>query len=201
MVEGDREVPVRRTTISPSRTTARGATRPMLRIATSGWFTIGVWKRPASLPALDTVNVEPRRSSARERARASALGERRDLRVRARRRTSRSPPRTTGTTRPSSRLHRDPDVVAVEVEDRVAVEAARSARGTRRASRRTPSRPSGGGARAERPRSRTPRPRSRAAPRDAPGSCARRSRGGRRASGSRRPSALGARADAARRPP
>ena len=45
-------VPVRRTTTSPSRTTGRWPMRPMLRIATSGWFTIGVWKRPASFPAL-----------------------------------------------------------------------------------------------------------------------------------------------------
>src|SRR5438105_2279713 len=42
--------------------------RPTLRIATSGWFTIGVWKSPASLPALVTVNVEPRSSSGGGRA-------------------------------------------------------------------------------------------------------------------------------------
>jgi len=37
--------------------------RPMLRIATSGWLTIGVVSRPPSFPALVTVNVEPRSSS------------------------------------------------------------------------------------------------------------------------------------------
>src|SRR5438034_788952 len=36
--------------------------RPMLRIATSGWLTIGVVSRPPSLPALVTVNVESRSS-------------------------------------------------------------------------------------------------------------------------------------------
>ena len=50
----------RRETISPSRTTGRSAIRPRLRIATSGWLTIGVWKSPATLPALVTVNVDPR---------------------------------------------------------------------------------------------------------------------------------------------
>src|ERR671923_33831 len=58
---------------SPSRTTGRGAIRPTLRIATSGWFTIGVWKRPATFPALVTVKVEPRSSSgARLPARAAS---------------------------------------------------------------------------------------------------------------------------------
>ena len=170
--------PVRRTTISPSRTTARGATRPMLRIATSGWLTIGVWKSPASLPALDTVNVEPRRSSAPSdpvRARsasaaisASELVDRLLVRPRGRparrdRRRSARRPRCRSDRGRGSRRRR----------------SARSAPGTRRARRRTPSRPSGGGARAERPRSRTPPPRSRVAPRDALGPCARRSRGGR----------------------
>ena len=94
----------------------------MLRIATSGWLTIGVWKSPASLPALDTVNVEPRRSSAPSepvrarsaRAAISAASSSTDFSFAA----------------PDDRhhetvvgLHGDPDVVAIEVEDRVAVEA------------------------------------------------------------------------------
>ena len=94
----------------------------MLRIATSGWFTIGVWKSPASLPALVTVNVEPRSSSAVKRSRAGTLGEvgnlRREL-VHAL--LVRGP--DDGHDQSALRLHCDADVVAVEVDDRVAVEA------------------------------------------------------------------------------
>jgi len=50
-------VPTWPTWTVPARTTGRGPTRPTLRIATSGWFTIGVWKSPASLPALVTVKA------------------------------------------------------------------------------------------------------------------------------------------------
>ena len=93
----------------------------MLRIATSGWLTIGVWKRPASLPALVTVKVESRTCSARQRACAGALGELRDLGselvdgllVRATHDRD---------DEPLVGLHRDADVVAVEVHDRVPVE-------------------------------------------------------------------------------
>ena len=46
-------------TTLPLRTTGRSAIRPTLRIATSGWFTTGVWNSPASFPALVIVNVEP----------------------------------------------------------------------------------------------------------------------------------------------
>ena len=94
----------------------------MLRIATSGWLTIGVWKSPASLPALDTVNVEPRRSSApsdpvRARSASAAISAAKlvdGLLVRPA--DDRHHETVVG-------LHGDPDVVAIEVEDRVAVEA------------------------------------------------------------------------------
>ena len=55
--------PMLRTTISPSRTTARGPMRCTPRMPTSGWLTSGVTSTPASLPALVTVNVDPRSSS------------------------------------------------------------------------------------------------------------------------------------------
>ena len=95
-------VPVRRTTTSPSRTTGRGATRPMLRIATSGWLTIGVWKRPASLPALVTVNVESAYLLRLQGPGARAVREPPELRRRSPPRERESAPRTTGTTSPCS---------------------------------------------------------------------------------------------------
>ena len=55
--------------------------RPTLRIATSGWLTIGVWKSPASFPALETVKVESRSSVRGDRAGACGLGEPLDLGV------------------------------------------------------------------------------------------------------------------------
>ena len=56
-------LPMRRTTISPSRTTGRGPIRCKPRMRTSGWLRSGVTRRPPSLPALVTVNVPPRSSS------------------------------------------------------------------------------------------------------------------------------------------
>ena len=115
-------VPCSLTTTSPSRTTARGAMRPTLRIATSGWLTIGVWKRPASFPALETVKVESRTSSARDRAARA-----RPRRAARSRRGSRRPFVAAAADdrhdEPLLRLHRDPDVAALEVDDVVAVEA------------------------------------------------------------------------------
>ena len=96
----------------------------MLRIATSGWLTIGVWKRPASLPALVTVNVEPRSSSGFERARTGCLREPRDLRgeLLDRRRVAAA---DDGDDEALLGLDGDSEVVAVEVDDLVALEAAR----------------------------------------------------------------------------
>ena len=100
---------------SPRRGRRPRATRPTLRIATSGWLTIGVWKRPASFPALVTVKVEPRTSSASSVPRARLREPRTSASIsseRARRRRG----------RPARRallgLDRDADVVAVEVDDR-----------------------------------------------------------------------------------
>ena len=93
----------------------------MLRIATSGWLTIGVWKRPANFPALVTVKVEPRSSSGfRVPARAPSASRRISASISST--VLLSAPRTTGTTRPCVRLNGDADVVAVEVDDRIAVE-------------------------------------------------------------------------------
>ena len=181
VVERDRDRSrVRRTTTAPSRTTARGATRPMLRIATSGWFTIGVWKRPASLPALVTVNVEPRSSSACKRSRAGTLCELGDLRrelvdaLLVRAPDDRDDQAVVG-------LHCDADVVAVEVDDRVAVEPRVELRKLGEALGAGLDDRRAGVAREGRPRRRTPRPRSPAAPRGARASCARRSAAARRA--------------------
>ena len=94
----------------------------MLRIATSGWFTIGVWKRPASLPALVTVNVEPRSSSGLSVPGAGGLGEAPHLGVelldrgRVAAADDRDDEALVG-------LDGDAQVVAVEVDDLVAVEA------------------------------------------------------------------------------
>ena len=95
--------------------------RPMLRIATSGWLTIGVWSSPASLPALVTVNVEPRSSSGlRAPARAAS----------ARRSTSSASSSTEADVAAADDRHDealvgldgDAEVVAVEVDDLVALE-------------------------------------------------------------------------------
>ena len=91
-------VPVGRATISPFLTTGRSATRPMLRIPTSGWLTIGVVSRPPSLPALVMVKVEPRSSS-----RVAVAHDRDDESL--------------------IRLDGDAEVVAVEIDDLVALEA------------------------------------------------------------------------------
>ena len=95
--------------------------RPMERIATSGWLTIGVWKSPPSLPALVTVNVDPRSSSgasvlSRTRSASdvsSAWISSADLRVAAAHDRHHEPLRG---------LHGDADVVAIEIDDGVAVE-------------------------------------------------------------------------------
>ena len=93
----------------------------MLRIATSGWLTIGVWKRPASLPALVTVNVEPRSSSGLSvpaRA-ASARRSTSACELVDRRRVAAADDRDD---EPVVGLHGDAEVVAVEVDDLVALE-------------------------------------------------------------------------------
>ena len=91
-------------------------------MAASGWFTIGVVKSPPSLPALVTVNVEPRSSSgARVPARAAS----------ARRSTSSASSSTDFVVAAADDrddealvgLHGDADVVAVEVDDLLALEA------------------------------------------------------------------------------
>ena len=112
---------MRRTTTSPSRTTGRGAIRPMPRIATSGWLTIGVWNRPASFPALVTVNVEPRSSSGCELPGARGLGEALDVggELLHRSRVAAADDRDD---EPLLGLDGDADVVAVEVDDLVALE-------------------------------------------------------------------------------
>ena len=106
---------------SPLRTTGRSATRPMLRIATSGWLTIGVWKRPASLPALVTVNVEPRSSSGFSVPARAAFDEPGHLggQLVDRRRVAAADDRYDEAV---VGLHGDADVVALEVDDLVAVD-------------------------------------------------------------------------------
>ena len=63
VVEGDADVGDGRMTISPSRTTARCEMRWTPRMPTSGALISGVTRKPASLPALVTVKVEPCRSA------------------------------------------------------------------------------------------------------------------------------------------
>ena len=144
------------------------------RIATSGWLTIGVWNRPPSLPALVTVKVEPRTSSGRaSRARAARRAAR--SRRRSRRRTARRSRARPGRRAPARSAPRRRCRSGRGRRSR-RPRAARSAPGTRRATsahafttvgeQLVESAP---------PRSRTPRPRSRAAPRGARGPCARRS--------------------------
>ena len=115
-------LPIVRTTISPSRTTARGAMRCTPRMPTSGWLTSGVTNRPASLPALVTVKVEPRRSSGASLPVARLL-----RRARRRRRVARRAARVAaahdGHDEPLVGLDGDAEVVAVEVDDLVALEA------------------------------------------------------------------------------
>ena len=113
--------PTGATVTAPSRTTGRSATRPTLRMATSGWFTIGVWKRPASLPALVTVKVEPRSSSAASEPARAPSARRFDLRRELVERTlvaaahDRDEEAALG-------LHREAEVVALEQDDLVALE-------------------------------------------------------------------------------
>ena len=104
------------------RTTGRSAIRPMLRIATSGWLTIGVWSSPASLPALVTVNVEPRSSSGLSGPVAGRFREALDLlrQLVDRGRVAAADDRYDETV---VGLDGDAEVVAVEVHDLVALES------------------------------------------------------------------------------
>ena len=112
-------VPVRRTTISPSRTTGRSPMRPMenrdLRVVDDRRR-----KQPADLPALVTVNVEPGGAlgAARPPARAPPAP---PARRGSRRRSWRRSPHDRHD-EPLRRLHRHADVVALEVDDRVLLE-------------------------------------------------------------------------------
>ena len=129
--------PCSRTTTSPSRTTARGAMRPTLRIATSGWLTIGVWNSPASFPALETVKVEPRSSSAAiVPVRAASASRSISAWI-----SAIAPVAAAADDRHDEalvRLHGDADVAAVEVDDVVALEAGVQLRELRERARRTP---------------------------------------------------------------
>ncbi len=94
-------LPMRRTTISSSRTTGRGPIRWMPRMPTSGWLTSGVTSKPPSLPALVIVNVLPRSSSGfSEPARAASAS--RSTSAPRSSSDAESQSRTTGTTRPWS---------------------------------------------------------------------------------------------------
>ena len=121
MVERDRDVADGRTVISSSRTTGRGPIRWIPRMPTSGWLTSGVTTRPPSLPALVIVNVLPRSSSGfsvpRGQPRRAAPPPPRAPRAKRSRSRGRRARRAPG------RLHGDAEVVALEVDDLVALEA------------------------------------------------------------------------------
>ena len=124
-----RRCPIRRTTISPSRTTGRSAIRWMPRIATSGWLTSGVTKRPAELAGARHGERPAAQLLRRELAGARGLGEPPHLgvelveRARVAVADDRDDEALLG-------LHRDADVVAVEVARSRRRRVARSARGT-----------------------------------------------------------------------
>ena len=113
--------PIVRTTISPSRTTGRGAMRCTPRIPTSGWLTSGVTSKPAELAGARHGERGAAQLLGCERAGARPLGERVDVGAQlvdgARRAVA-----DDRHDEPCVGLHGDAEVVAVEVDDLVALE-------------------------------------------------------------------------------
>ena len=113
--------PIGRATISPSRTTGRSAIRWTPRMPTSGWLISGVTNEPENLPALVTVNVEPRSSSGFS-VPCRAPSASRAPRHRARRASASRSRGRPGRRDPVVGVDRDAEVVALEVDDLVALE-------------------------------------------------------------------------------